>query len=347
MIDSLGRGGAEILLKNIICMLKNYDHIIVYGSPEDDLQNHFPDGTKFSRIDFIRIKNLPAAIRSFRKMIKKTPPLLVHSHLQKSSLFTRIAVPAHVPLVNTLHSLYSKDAFFNKMAVWAERLTLKKRHHLIAVSKAVLEDYLVYVPFKGKRFVLYNFLPDIFFHGKIYPVQPESLKCIAVGNLRQVKNYEYLLDVFSHLNDTAIELDIFGNGDMKDKLQQQIDNKIMRVKLCGNTANVKEILLHYNLFVQASEHEGFGVSVVEAMASRVPLVLSDIPVFREITGGYAHFFPLDDVKKAACIIRGLASDETLRNTYVEKAFAFCRGLYNESEYLNNLNNIYKSIINQS
>jgi glycosyltransferase involved in cell wall biosynthesis len=46
------------------------------------------------------------------------------------------------------------------------------------------------------------------------------------------------------------------------------------------------------VLVAASRDEGFGIPLVEAMALGVPVVASDIPVFREVAGSHARTFAL-------------------------------------------------------
>jgi O-antigen biosynthesis alpha-1,2-mannosyltransferase len=55
--------------------------------------------------------------------------------------------------------------------------------------------------------------------------------------------------------------------------------------------------------VQASVTEGFGLAVAEAGKLNVPLVLSDIPVFRELAGDQASYFPVGDYYSLANIIQ--------------------------------------------
>ncbi len=48
-----------------------------------------------------------------------------------------------------------------------------------------------------------------------------------------------------------------------------------------------------DLFLMASEGEGFGLPIVEAARHGVPLLLRDLPVFRELADGYAMWFDTD------------------------------------------------------
>jgi len=53
---------------------------------------------------------------------------------------------------------------------------------------------------------------------------------------------------------------------------------------------VRELLRTAWAAIQPSTFEGFGIPVLEAMAAGVPLACSDIPPFREITGGHVEMF---------------------------------------------------------
>jgi glycosyltransferase involved in cell wall biosynthesis len=345
VIDSLKKGGAEILLKNTIDLLPEYDHLVIYFQKDNDFSAQFDTSCRLKCLEHKGWGQILRTISNLRKAIKNEKPFIVHSHLFLSSLLTRLATPKNILLVNTLHSVYSVDAFGkNKKSLWAERWTLKKHHSLIAVSKFVLDDYLSFVPFKGKRFVLHNFLPDFFFENKNNrPVRNGNLKCIAIGNLKEAKNYGYLLNVFDLVNDMPISLDIYGDGNLKGELHKIIEKKKLNIRLCGTADNVKKILGGYDLFIQASEHEGFGLSVIEAMAAKLPVFISDIPVFREVTNQFAHFFPLHEEQKTAEILKKFCSDDQLLYEHVEKAYEYCLSNFNEKQYKKKLLEIYSDI----
>ncbi len=345
IIDSLARGGAEMLLKNSVNNLPDWQHTIVYLFPVTDLVNEFKGDVSFICIDHKGWKGLLASVLKIKKIIKAQKPELIHSHLLISTICARLTIKK-IPLVTTLHSTYSVDAFEkNRLSVWVERLTIRSRDVLVGVSRFVLDDYLRFVPFKGKSFVLYNFLPDSFFH---LQAQKENsyLKCVAIGNLKEAKNYPFLLDVFASLKNSGISLDIYGEGALRDQLQERIDKEALPVKLCGKVKDVESILPSYNLFLQASIHEGFGISIIEAMAASLPVFISDLPVFREITGAHAHFFSLNDPALAAEKLKAFQTDISLRNKHVQQAYDHCRQHYSEKTYRKRLLEIYNDVTSQ-
>jgi len=73
-------------------------------------------------------------------------------------------------------------------------------------------------------------------------------------------------------------------------------------------------------FVYPSLYEGFGLPPLEAQACGSPIVISDIPVFKEIYGDSALYFnplnPYDIADKIDQVI----NDENLRNMLIEKGF---------------------------
>ena len=176
VINDLSLGGAELLLGNSLKLLPEFQHVVVYLFPNSDLEENFnSQGVELICLHHKGWRNIFSTTRKLRTIIKERRPLLVHSHLFHSTICTRLATPVAVPLVFTLHSLYSKDAFAkNLKSLLAARLTVRKRHTLIAVSDCVLKDYLSYVPFKGKHFILHNFLPDSIFRKRVNSPSAES-----------------------------------------------------------------------------------------------------------------------------------------------------------------------------
>lgn len=72
--------------------------------------------------------------------------------------------------------------------------------------------------------------------------------------------------------------------------------------------DVRHLLTHCSALVQASIAEGFGLPIVEAGSLGIPLLLTDLPVFREVAGDEAIYFPVcDDAGLALAIKAGIAN----------------------------------------
>ena len=169
----------------------------------------------------------------------------------------------------------------------------------------------------------------------------DVLKLVAVGNLKEAKNYHYLLEIFKHLKEVKVSLDIYGQGPLHKELEIHIRRGGLNVRLCGGMNDVSRILPQYDFFIQASSHEGFGLSVIEAMANGIPVILSDIPVFREITSDLAVFFTLDSAIRAAETVK-MALSNKQPNLY-DSAFDFARKSYSAASYRQKLLDIYAEV----
>lgn len=115
---------------------------------------------------------------------------------------------------------------------------------------------------------------------------------LSVGRLIDVKNPMCLLKAFKNCSIKNSKLIFIGDGYLKDSL-------VSASKSCKNIEftglikrnEVYKLLQEANLFVSTSKIEGLPISVLEAMASACPVILSDIPPHREIAE-LSDFIPL-------------------------------------------------------
>lgn len=240
----------------------------------------------------------------------------------------------------------SKDAFEkNRLSLWMERLTANRQDDVIAVSQYVIDDYLKFVPYKGKVHLLYNFIPAFFYRNvqfDNYQLNNKSpIRCVAVGSLKDVKNYLYILESFAKLPLGSFELDIIGEGQLRNSLQHFITQHQLPIRLLGSKNAIQEMLPDYQLFIQASKYEGFGLAIAEAVASGLFPVLSDIPVHREITINKALYFDLGNPNALSDLL------VTIKNKSVDSASFInlrehIKKITDSDSYLQQLREIYNA-----
>jgi glycosyltransferase involved in cell wall biosynthesis len=295
-IDSLGVGGAEVLLRDTINGLEDYDHIVCYLRMPAPLLSSI--NVQYSyHLEHGSWRSLFSTRKKLKQIIRTHQPDLLHAHLFEPTLIARLSVPRKLKFFFTIHNILSKDAFeVNRLSLIAEKLTYKKRHHIIAVSKEALNDYDEWVGIKGKADVLYNYVSQIFFDLHYnYDLQvTDSFKLVAVGNLRRQKNYPALLRAFELVKDIPVSLDIFGTGGMQEELQNTIDRGQLKVRLMGRVNDISEVLMNYHAYIMPSLFEGFGIAPMEAMASGMPVLLSNLSVFKELGNDIPVYFDPTD-----------------------------------------------------
>ena len=105
---------------------------------------------------------------------------------------------------------------------------------------------------------------------------------------------------------------IVGDGPMRGQLEQYARALQLQehVKFLGFRRDVPLLMAGWDLFVLPSFSEGLSVSVLEAMAAKLPLVVSDIPSMREVVvpGKSGLFFTPNDVPGLAAAILQIAKD---------------------------------------
>lgn len=298
-IYDMGRGGAETITVGECNELTEYENIVVTLVS----MNHFGDELKCDKLICFDIKSLfalPLAFFKFRKLIRSEKPDLVHSHLFWPTIIARLSVPKKIPLVTTIHAFIATSVEYKNWHIrFLDKLTYRVRKSIIAADAGgAVKEYFSFLKLKPyKSYPLYSFVDTKRFNiANATPKIPSvTFRVISVGALRLQKNYSYLINAFALLKEEAIELHIYGNGNLQRELQQQIDESGAKVILKREDKNIHQIIPLYDLYVMSSSFEGFSVSVLEAMAMKMPLLLSDISSFREQADKIATFYSLSNV----------------------------------------------------
>jgi len=349
IIDTLKKGGAETLLVGILRQLNvKFEVILVTLSAECDFDEDEIICRARYNLGFKRKMSLVSSVLKLKKIIKKHAPVLVHSHLVYSSIVARCACLHNLPVLYSIHGELSKNDFNkSKILTFIERNTIRKNHSLIAVSDAALTDYKKTIFKTYKTFILPNFIADQYFEQSIIRdfAAIKSLNLVSIGNFKAAKNYEYLIEAFRYLKEYPVSLKIYGNinNPTYSQLQSEIQRDELNIVLKGPLENVQEELSNNDLFVMSSRNEGFGMAAVEAMASGLPLLLSNLPVFHEVTFDNAVFFDITNPTSFATLIKEIFEGKHHLNQLSKNGIEIAKQ-YNKEKYLAGLYSIYHQIL---
>jgi glycosyltransferase involved in cell wall biosynthesis len=147
---------------------------------------------------------------------------------------------------------------------------------------------------------------------------------LYVGNLTAVKNLPFLVRAFDRA-DVPARLLLVGRAYQGDpELPRAIERARRRGQIeIVSDAGDKEIDALYRsatALLLPSRYEGFGFTPLEAMTRGCPVLASDIPPLREISGDGALLLPLDDEEAWADGMRRVVADASLRDDLRARGF---------------------------
>jgi glycosyltransferase involved in cell wall biosynthesis len=351
IIQDLNRGGAETILVTTVKELGEYNNIVVTLFEGNQFGNDF----KADHFYCLRIKHLlllPLYAFRLRRIIKIHKVDLVHSRLYWATFLARIATPQKVPLVTTIHSYIAGSVEYKKWIIrWLERFTYRfHKTTMLADSKGALDEYFDFLDLKPYRAISpFTFVDTRIFQNSspVRPIPGERLMMVAVGRLTIQKNHQYLVEAFRLLQNENIELHIYGMGECYEKLQEQIEHYQVPIILKGQVSNIPEVISSYHLFIMPSLYEGFSLAVLEAMAMRMPLLLSDIASFREQCAETAVYFNLADPSDFALKLRSLINDPNRQELLGQAAHKRVLDNFTLEHHMKTIRTIYASVLADS
>ncbi len=295
IVNNLGIGGAErLVVDDVKEMLRiGVDVVLVTLSQEPPrsfarelgLGNDKTCGIYFkSFFDVVAWFRLTCFIRDFK-------PDLIITQLWFANTIGRIAgLFANAKSIisfeqNVYDTVKTKKMFF---ADWYLQFFTTK---IIAVSEAVKKSLIRHHISESKIEVLHNCVdlkkfssaPDRFVIRKEFNLPEKSFVYVFVGRLIHQKAVDVLIEAFKMV-DLETYLLIVGQGNNQESLMSQVSRNRLenRVLFAGVRTDVSKILASSDCFVLPSRHEGLPLILIEALASGVPVIVSDFEAAQEV-----------------------------------------------------------------
>ncbi|MCK4635955.1 MAG: glycosyltransferase family 4 protein, partial [Candidatus Moranbacteria bacterium] len=153
----------------------------------------------------------------------------------------------------------------------------------------------------------------------------ENKYLIYIGAIQPRKNLKFLIKIFDRIKKNYPELKLVlagGNGWMWQDIYQtaEISKFSTDIIFTENISfDVMRILLRSaKLFVLPSLYEGFGIPILEAMASGVPAVCANNSSLPEVSGGAVGFFETDSLEDCENKIENILNNADLQNEMIVK-----------------------------
>lgn len=340
LVPGLMTGGQETMLINIANeQVKGHEVIvmIVNKDYDENLIRLFNKRVKIICINRPRSSKNPWYFLKLNLMIWMLHPYVVHSHYEKLVMYL---IRIGYKFVYTIHGFTIPPKY------------LRRNSNLVAISKGIQTDVKERAGIDST--VIYNGLKveNIKKKGEISVYDKEkNFRIVQVSRLfHDIKGQDVLINAVAMLRDkgyTNISIDFIGEGDSKEYLISLTkEKKTENVSFLGTkpVGYISEHLCDYDLFVQPSRHEGFGLTVAEAMTACVPVVVSDCPGLLEVVGEgrYSLVFENGNVEDCATKIGEIirADKETIQKR-VNEASKFVRETFNVKTTASNYIDFYK------
>lgn len=304
-----------------------------------------------------------------RKLLKRMSGIdIVHTHSSKAGVLGRMAGlwAGGLPLVHTPHTFaFAFKGHFHpaKRALFMhiERFLGKRTSRMINVSDSEREEALGYriIPVERISVVENGIDPDFFEQAKapelkdrVFQNPDLSPRLGTVGLLNAAKGHDVLLEAFARLRERfpSAGLVMVGEGALRASLERRIDRLGLadRVVLAGYRNDVPRVLKELDLFVFPSLWEGMPYVVLEAMASGLPVVATDVNGSRDLVvpGETGTIVPPSDVDALDDACADILDDPRKAKTMANNARERVRAHYTLDVMLDKIEAVYRKVLEE-
>ena len=348
------------------------------GEGEGDMSYLIAPGARAIYVDTLRrpltpVNDLRALLRLYRE-IKAARPAIVHTHMAKAGLLGRVAASIYnrtrgsAPRARVIHTYHGHvlegyfSPFMTNVFITLERLLGRMSDRIVAISPAIERE--LRDGFKIGRADQYRVVPLGFDLSSFAAVDdaardraraelniPTGAKVIStVGRLTAIKQHRLFLDIVARVaaaQPATLAL-IAGDGELRADLElYAADRNIAdRVKFLGWRRDLATIYAATDVFLLTSRNEGTPVALIEAMATGVPGVSTDVGGVKDVITGDtvgAKARDGDADALAAHIVRYFA-DDSLRLQSGQRARAAVLDRYSIDRLVGDINVLYRDLL---
>ena len=376
LLGSLNRGGTETLLLDVFrnAGKSNLDAIGLYrksGVLEQDFKESGLQIAKVHSLNFI------GYILQLRKQLLENNINIAHAQQPIDALYARLAcLGTEIKVILTIHGYDFNESILGR---WIIRFIIKHTNANIYVSDTQLNYYQKkYHLNHDKQRVVYNGISfdklevsetrrmneSIALDNNSGQILNDSKSLLAelqlttttlllgaVGNFNEVRDQMVICRFLKLLNERKIDFHFVFVGKRTDNAPQIYDDCVRfceqnnlseRVSFLGSRDDVPSILHQLDAFLYATDHDTFGIAVVEAMAVGIPVFVNDWDVMKEITGNgkYATLYKTKNENDLLREFMLFLQNKALYQAKANEASIFVRKQYSIEKHIEKLKKVY-------
>lgn len=313
------------------------------------------------------IKNLKA-YNQLKEIIELGQFDIIHCHSPMGGVLTRLVAKslgikkviytAHgfhfykgAPIINWL-LYYPVEKYLSKYT--NTLITINIEDYRTAINRGFYAENITMV--HGIGIDLEKFQPcdvmDKLIIRKKYGYKKNDFILFYAAELNNNKHQDLLINAVNLLKNKIpdIKLLLAGEGASYQKYKKlvkelEIEDKVILLGYCDD---IREILLLSDVAVASSKREGLPVNVMEAMASKLPLVVTDVRGHNDLVsdGENGYVVELNNIKGFAKSINKLYENKSIRHEFGQKGIKKIQN-YSKERILEKMESIYMSVLNSS
>lgn len=252
-------------------------------------------------------------------------------------LAVRLANRFSIPIEVQIHG-------FEKMEGWRARLArfvLEHTTKIRVVSERLKREITTRYTLHATRFYILPIYTQIHIPPKIFKRKtvPYPFTFLTVGRLVPVKNIRLQIQALAEVAKQIpqVRLRIVGDGPERNNLQQTVNNLQLGDKVIfeGEQKDMNRFYEEANAFLLTSDSEGWGRVVLEAAAHKLPIIMTDVGLAREVIKNEESGFiiPLGDEHELMRAMKEFLDKPELRARLGEGAYRAFRTLPSKEEQI--------------
>lgn len=292
-------GGIETMLVNIMneqMKFADISLVIINKQEETSITNKIDKNIRITRINRPAKSKNPFYIFILNFLLRVKNYDVIHVHVPNTIKFllTKLIINK---ICLTIHDICTTD----------DIPYLHKYKHIFAISNSVQKDLAKYL--KRDVPIVLNGIDSTHILTQKNVKNNNIFQIVQIGRLvHSKKGQDILIEAVSILKQKGyknISVDFIGNGESIFLLKELVKLKQLesQIHFLGEKEQsyIFSHLKNYDLFVQPSRREGFGLTVTEAMAAKIPVLVSDQEGPMEIIEGgiYGYYFKSNNVTSCA------------------------------------------------
>lgn len=304
--------------------------LIIVTLSEEPINSRYDDfenlGIEIHSLNLTRFQMIMYGKKKLSLLLNKINPDLIHTHTLRADYYGA-KLQEKYNVCNTIHNYPYEDypkthgPIIGGIMSFLHLKSIKGLKHTISCSQSV--------NFKMKKHginskIITNGVDEKVFNPQkngnktalkeSLNLKSDKIVIISVGNISKLKDPFTIIKAFkeSKISEYA-ELVLLGDGPLVKNCK---DMSTKNIHVLGMVKNVQDYLQAADIYVSASTTEGLPMSVIEAMAMELPLILSSIEPHREIIMKNTFMGQLFDVGNEASL------REVFDNINVEKLITF-------------------------